>query len=126
MEPSRDQQATAVQPNTPAGLAAQDGTADGRRVALLANIASAHDVAAAIAAPKVSGCTAELCFSTVPRRPRLLSRSAGRAVFPRWRPPGRGTHSDAGKDKQLAFLSLPRAERPWRARIPRGVHPAAS
>ena len=132
MEPSRDQQATAVQPNTPAGLAAQDGSADGRRVALLANIASAHDVAAAIehGAEGVGLYRTELCFLDRAVAPSVAEQVSGyRAVFSAFggRPVVVRT-LDAGADKQLAFLEP--AEEPnhalgVRAFRTAAIHPAA-
>jgi multiphosphoryl transfer protein len=108
MEPSPDQQATAVQPHTPAGLATPGGTADGRRVALLANIASAHDVSAALeyGAEGVGLYRTELCFLDRAEAPSVAEQvSTYRAVFSAFggRPVVVRT-LDAGADKQLAFL----------------------
>jgi phosphoenolpyruvate-protein phosphotransferase len=127
MEPSRDQQATAVQPNTPAGLATPGGTADGRRVALLANIASAHDVPAALeyGAEGVGLYRTELCFLDRAEAPSVAEQvSAYRAVFSAFggRPVVVRT-LDAGADKQLAFLEP--AEEPNPALGVRGFRTAA-
>ena len=108
MDPSRDQQATAVQHNPAARLVAPGGTADGRRVALLANIASVDDVSAALehGAEGVGLYRTELCFLGRAEAPSVAEQvSAYRAVFSAFggRPVVVRT-LDAGADKRLAFL----------------------
>ena len=128
IEPTIDQQATATARQTHRDVLTGPGrTADGHRVALLANVASAGDVTAALEwAPREWGCTGPSSASWIgPRRPRLRSRSAlivpcsaafgGRRVVVRT--------LDAGSDKALPFLG--HAEEPNPALGVRGFRTAA-
>jgi phosphoenolpyruvate-protein phosphotransferase (PTS system enzyme I) len=109
MEPSDDQQATAaVRQDTPAPGGSPGTTADGHRVALLANIASADDVAAALeyGAEGAGLYRTEFCFLGRADAPSVAEQvSAYRAVFSAFG--GRRVvvrTLDAGSDKPLPFL----------------------
>jgi multiphosphoryl transfer protein len=129
MEPSTDQQATAT-----AGRAQRDAltgtgkTADGHRVALMANIATAHDAAAALdcGAEGVGLYRTELCFLDRTEPPSVAEQvSTYRSVFNMFG--GRRVvvrTLDAGSDKQLPFLGY--AEEPNPALGVRGFRTAAS
>ena len=130
MEPSRDQQAAAVQANTPGGSPLRTAPADGRRVAPPANIASAPRRSRRHRARR-RRCRAvphrSSASSTEPMAPSVAEQVSGyRAVFSAFggRPVVVRT-PDAGADKRLAFLERCRKaeSRPWRARIPHGCHP---
>jgi multiphosphoryl transfer protein len=110
IEPTIDQQATAT-----ARQAHRDGrsgpgrTADGHAVALLANVASAGDIAAALefGAEGVGLYRTELCFLDRAEAPSVAEQVAAyRAVFAAF-----GGHRvvvrtlDAGSDKPLPFLA---------------------
>jgi multiphosphoryl transfer protein len=108
-EPTSDQQATARAGRAQRDVLAIPGsTADGHRVALLANIASAADAAAALdwGAEGVGLYRTELCFLQSEEPPSVAEQAvAYRAVFSKFG--GRRVvvrTLDAGSDKPLPFL----------------------
>jgi phosphotransferase system enzyme I (PtsI) len=129
-EPTIDQQATAQTISRPRRerLAVPGRTADGHRVALLANITSNADVAAAVecGAEGVGLYRTELCFLDRAEAPgiaeqvsayrNVLSNFGGRRVIVRT--------LDAGSDKALPYLG--HAEEPNPALGVRGIRTAAS
>ena len=128
-EPTSDQQATAsAQRAHPVALAGPGGTADGHRVALLANVASDDDVAAALecGAEGVGLYRTELCFLDRADAPSVAEQtSAYRGVFSAFG--GRRVvvrTLDAGSDKALQFLG--QAEEPNPALGIRGFRVATS
>jgi multiphosphoryl transfer protein len=109
-EPTIDQQATATARRLHRDVLAGPGrTADGHRIALLANVASADDVAAALecGAEGVGLYRTELCFLDRSDAPSIAEQaSAYRGVFSafdRRRVVVRTL--DAGSDKALRFLA---------------------
>ena len=118
IEPTIDQQATAAnaRPAHREVLAGPGRTADGHRVALLANIGSTSDVTAALdcGAEGVGLYRTELCFLDRSEAPSVaeqvsiyrgvFARLAGRRVVVRT--------LDAGSDKALPFLSHPEEPNP--------------
>jgi multiphosphoryl transfer protein len=110
IEPTIDQQATATARQAHrAGLSGPGRTADGHAVALLANVASAGDIAAALefGAEGVGLYRTELCFLDRAEAPSVAEQVAAyRAVFAAF-----GGHRvvvrtlDAGSDKPLPFLA---------------------
>jgi phosphoenolpyruvate-protein phosphotransferase/dihydroxyacetone kinase phosphotransfer subunit len=128
-EPTSDQQATAaVHPSRRAALAGPGHTADGHRVALLANVASASDVATALecGAEGVGLYRTELCFLDRTDAPSVSEQvSLYRSVFSAFG--GRRVvvrTLDAGSDKVLPFLEF--AEEPNPALGVRGFRAAAT
>jgi phosphoenolpyruvate-protein phosphotransferase/dihydroxyacetone kinase phosphotransfer subunit len=109
-EPTIDQQATAAMARRPHRdtLTSPGSTADGHRIALLANIGSAKDAPAALecGAEGVGLYRTELCFLDRTEAPSIAEQvSTYRAVFSRFR--GRRVvvrTLDAGSDKPLPFL----------------------
>jgi phosphoenolpyruvate-protein phosphotransferase/dihydroxyacetone kinase phosphotransfer subunit len=129
MEPSTDQQATATARRAQRDALTGTGkTADGHRVALLANIATAHDAAAALdcGAEGIGLYRTELCFLDRTEPPSVAEQvSTYRSVFNTFG--GRRVvvrTLDAGSDKQLPFLGY--AEDPNPALGVRGFRTAAS
>jgi phosphotransferase system enzyme I (PtsI) len=109
VEPSVDQQATAgARQATRDALSGAGSTADGHRVALLANIGSAHDAHAALecGAEGIGLYRTELCFLDRAEAPSVAEQiSAYRSVFSRLG--GRQVvvrTLDAGSDKPLPFM----------------------
>ena len=128
-EPAVDQQATAATVSRPRErLISPGSTADGHRIALLANIGSTHDTAAALecGAEGVGLYRTELCFLGRTEAPRVGEQvSAYREVFSRFG--GRRVvvrALDAGSDKPVPFLGY--AEEPNPALGMRGFRTAAS
>jgi multiphosphoryl transfer protein len=128
-EPTIDQQATATVRRLHRDVLAGPGrTADGHRVALLANVASANDAAAArkCGAEGVGLYRTELCFLGTTEAPSIAEQvSAYRGVFSAFG--GRRVvvrTLDAGSDKALQFLG--HAEEPNPALGVRGFRIAAS
>jgi phosphoenolpyruvate-protein kinase (PTS system EI component) len=114
-EPTVDQQATATTVSRRReGLISPGSTADGHRIALLANIGSTHDIAAALecGAEGVGLYRTELCFLGRTEAPTVGEQvSAYREVFSRFG--GRRVvvrTLDAGSDKPVPFLGY--AEEP--------------
>jgi phosphotransferase system enzyme I (PtsI) len=109
-EPTADQQATATTVRSPRreALAGPGSTADGHRVALLANITSPDDVSVALecGAEGVGLYRTELCFLDRTTAPGIAEQvGTYRAVLSRFR--GRRVvvrTLDAGSDKALPFL----------------------
>jgi phosphoenolpyruvate-protein phosphotransferase/dihydroxyacetone kinase phosphotransfer subunit len=129
MEPSTDQQATAGAGRAQRDVLAGPGsTADGHRVALLANIASTADAAAALdcGAEGVGLYRTELCFLKSEEPPSVAEQVvAYRAVFSKFG--GRRVVArtlDAGSDKPLPYLEF--AEEPNPALGVRGFRTAAT
>ena len=111
MDPSTDQLATAIaRRSEPDALVGPGETADGRRVALLANIGSPGDAAAALdcGAEGVGLYRTELGFLDRTEQPSVAEQvSAYRSVFATFA--GRRVvvrTLDAGSDKALPFLEL--------------------
>ena len=111
MDPSTDQQATAIARRSERDpLVGPGGTADGHRVALLANIGSPGDAAAALdcGAEGVGLYRTELGFLDRTEQPSVAEQvSAYRSVFATFA--GRRVvvrTLDAGSDKALPFLEL--------------------
>lgn len=110
-EPTTDQQTTAATPRRPhrEKLTSPGSTADGHRVALLANIASDQDASAAIecGAEGVGLYRTELSFLDKVEAPSIAEQVATyRSVFARFS--GRRVvvrTLDAGSDKALPFLN---------------------
>jgi multiphosphoryl transfer protein len=129
-EPNLEQQATAVKVGMlhRERLTDPGRTADGHRVALLANITSVADVAAALecGAEGVGLYRTELCFLDRAEAPGIAEQvGAYRDVFSRFR--GRRVvvrTLDAGSDKVLPFLG--HAEEPNPALGVRGIRTAVS
>jgi phosphotransferase system enzyme I (PtsI) len=128
-EPTVDQQATAATVSKPREVLIGPGsTADGHRVALLANIGSDRDITAAreCGAEGVGLYRTELCFLGRTEAPSVGEQvSAYRAVFSRFG--GRRVvvrTLDAGSDKQMPFLGY--TEEPNPALGVRGFRTAAS
>jgi phosphotransferase system enzyme I (PtsI) len=128
-EPTVDQQATAATVSKPRQVLIGPGsTADGHRVALLANIGSDRDITAAreCGAEGVGLYRTELCFLGRTDAPSVGEQvSAYRAVFSRFG--GRRVvvrTLDAGSDKPTPFLG--HAEEPNPALGVRGFRTAAS
>jgi phosphoenolpyruvate-protein kinase (PTS system EI component) len=127
-EPTIDQQGTVTAPHRRERLAEPGRTADGYPVALLANITSTEDVAAALEsdAEGVGLYRTELCFLDRVTAPTVaeqvsayrgvLSRFGGRRVVVRT--------LDAGSDKAPPFLS--HAKEPNPALGVRGIRTAAT
>ena len=109
-EPTADQQAAAVELSQPGRemLRSPGSTADGHRIALLANVGSDQDVAAALesGAEGVGLYRTELCFLGRTKAPSTAEQvSAYRSVFSMFG--GRRVvvrTLDAGSDKALPFL----------------------
>jgi phosphotransferase system enzyme I (PtsI) len=117
IEPTIDQQATATARQAHRDVLSGPGrTADGHTVALLANVASAGDVAAALesGAEGVGLYRTELCFLDRAEAPSVAEQvSAYRAVFAAFG--GRRVvvrTLDAGSDKPLPFLAYGREANP--------------
>jgi phosphoenolpyruvate-protein phosphotransferase/dihydroxyacetone kinase phosphotransfer subunit len=117
IEPTIDQQATATAGRAHRDVLSGPGrTADGHTVALLANVASAGDVAAALesGAEGVGLYRTELCFLDRAEAPSVAEQvSAYRAVFAAFG--GRRVvvrTLDAGSDKPLPFLAYGREANP--------------
>jgi multiphosphoryl transfer protein len=117
IEPTIDQQATATVRQVHRNVLSGPGrTADGHTVALLANVASAADVAAALesGAEGVGLYRTELCFLDRAEAPSVAEQvSAYRAVFAAFG--GRRVvvrTLDAGSDKPLPFLAYGREANP--------------
>ncbi len=117
IEPTIDQQATATARQVHRDVLSGPGrTADGHTVALLANVASAGDVAAALesGAEGVGLYRTELCFLDRAEAPSVAEQvSAYRAVFAAFG--GRRVvvrTLDAGSDKPLPFLAYGREANP--------------
>jgi phosphoenolpyruvate-protein phosphotransferase/dihydroxyacetone kinase phosphotransfer subunit len=117
IEPTIDQQATATARQTHRHVLSGPGrTGDGHTVALLANVASAGDVAAALdsGAEGVGLYRTELCFLDRAEAPSVAEQvSAYRAVFAAFG--GRRVvvrTLDAGSDKPLPFLAYGREANP--------------
>ena len=118
IEPTIDQQATAAnaRPAHREVLAGPGRTADGHRIALLANIGSTSDVTAALdcGAEGVGLYRTELCFLDRSEAPSVAEQvSIYRGVFARLA--GRRVvlrTLDAGSDKALPFLSHPEEPNP--------------
>jgi phosphoenolpyruvate-protein phosphotransferase/dihydroxyacetone kinase phosphotransfer subunit len=117
IEPTIDQQATATARQAHRDVLSGPGrTADGHAVALLANVASAGDVAAALefGAEGVGLYRTELCFLDRAEAPSVAEQvSAYRAVFAAFG--GRSVvvrTLDAGSDKPLPFLAYGREANP--------------
>ena len=127
-EPTNDQQGTVTTPRSRERLAAPGRTADGHPVALLANITSTDDVAAALesGAEGVGLYRTELCFLDRVTAPTVAEQvSAYRAVLSRFG--GRRVvvrTLDAGSDKAPPFLS--HAKEPNPALGVRGIRTAAT
>ena len=129
-EPTVDQQATAMRARRPHRqvLISPGRTADGHRVALLANIGSARDIAAALecGAEGVGLYRTELCFLGRTEAPTVGEQvSAYREVFSRFG--GRRVvvrTLDAGSDKPVPFLGY--AQEPNAALGVRGFRTATS
>jgi multiphosphoryl transfer protein len=129
-EPTVDQQATAMRARRPHRqvLISPGCTADGHRVALLANIGSARDIAAALecGAEGVGLYRTELCFLGRTDAPTVGEQvSAYREVFSRFG--GRRVvvrTLDAGSDKPVPFLGY--AQEPNAALGVRGFRTATS
>jgi phosphoenolpyruvate-protein phosphotransferase/dihydroxyacetone kinase phosphotransfer subunit len=128
-EPTVDQQATAATVSRRRErLISPGSTADGHRIALLANIGSDHDIAAALecGAEGVGLYRTELCFLGRTVAPSVGEQvGAYRAVFSRFG--GRRVvvrTLDAGSDKPIPFLGY--AEEPNPALGIRGFRTAAS
>jgi phosphoenolpyruvate-protein phosphotransferase/dihydroxyacetone kinase phosphotransfer subunit len=129
-EPTADQQATATTVRSPRreALAGPGSTADGHRVALLANITSPDDVSVALecGAEGVGLYRTELCFLDRTTAPGIAEQvGAYRAVLSRFR--GRRVvvrTLDAGSDKALPFLG--QAAEPNPALGVRGIRTAAT
>jgi multiphosphoryl transfer protein len=129
-EPTIDQQASAAPVRqVPREILTRPGsTADGHRIALLANIASTSDAARAVeyGAEGVGLYRTELCFLDRTETPTVAEQvSAYRAVFSSFS--GRRVvvrTLDAGSDKALPFLA--RAKEPNPALGVRGIRTAAS
>jgi phosphoenolpyruvate-protein phosphotransferase/dihydroxyacetone kinase phosphotransfer subunit len=128
-EPTRDQQATAAatRPHRER-LAGPGRTADGHRVALLANITSTEDLAAALAcgAEGVGLYRTELCFVDRAEPPGIAEQaSAYRGVLSRFGGCRVVVRTlDAGSDKALRFLG--HDEEPNPALGVRGIRTAVS
>jgi phosphoenolpyruvate-protein phosphotransferase (PTS system enzyme I) len=127
-EPTHDQQGTVTTPRGRERLDEPGRTADGYPVALLANITSTDDVAAALesGAERVGLYRTELCFLDRVTAPTVAEQvSAYRAVLSRF-----GSRRvvvrtlDAGSDKAPPFLS--HAEEPNPALGVRGIRTAAA
>jgi phosphoenolpyruvate-protein phosphotransferase/dihydroxyacetone kinase phosphotransfer subunit len=117
IEPTIDQQTTASARQAPRDvLSGPGGTADGHTVTLLANVASAGDVAAALesGAEGVGLYRTELCFLDRAEAPSVAEQvSAYRGVFAAFG--GRRVvvrTLDAGSDKPLPFLAYGREANP--------------
>jgi multiphosphoryl transfer protein len=117
IEPTIDQQATATARQAQRDVLSGPGrTADGHTVALLANVASAGDVAAALesGAEGVGLYRTELCFLDRAEAPSVAEQaSAYRGVFTAFG--GRRVvvrTLDAGSDKPLPFLAYGREANP--------------
>jgi multiphosphoryl transfer protein len=128
-EPTLDQQATAAASRPPRErLAGPGSTADGHRVALLANITSDADVAAALecGAEGVGLYRTELCFLDRAEAPGIAEQvSAYRGVLSRFGGCRVVVRTlDAGSDKALPFLG--HAEEPNPALGVRGIRTAVS
>jgi phosphoenolpyruvate-protein phosphotransferase/dihydroxyacetone kinase phosphotransfer subunit len=129
-EPTTDQQATAAMVSRPGRemLRSPGSTADGHRIALLANIGSAQDIAAAAesGAEGVGLYRTELCFLGRTEAPSVAEQvSAYRSVFSKFG--GRRVvvrTLDAGSDKALPFLQY--GEEPNPALGVRGFRTAGS
>ena len=128
-EPTVDQRATAATVSQPREmLISPGGTADGHRIALLANIGSAHEIAAALecGAEGVGLYRTELCFLGWTEAPSVGEQvSTYRTVFSRFG--GRRVvvrTLDAGSDKPMPFLG--HAAEPNPALGVRGFRTAAS
>jgi multiphosphoryl transfer protein len=129
-EPTTDQQATAAMVSRPGleMLRSPGSTADGHRIALLANIGSAQDIAAALesGAEGVGLYRTELCFLGRTEAPSVAEQvSAYRSVFSKFG--GRRVMVrtlDAGSDKVLPFLQY--GEEPNPALGVRGFRTAGS
>jgi phosphoenolpyruvate-protein phosphotransferase/dihydroxyacetone kinase phosphotransfer subunit len=129
-EPTTDQQATASAVSRPhrSKLASPGSTADGHRIALLANIGSTPDVAAALecGAEGVGLYRTELCFLGRTEAPSIAEQIHDyRAVFSKFG--GRRVvvrTLDAGSDKPMPFLG--RNEEPNPALGVRGFRTVAS
>ena len=134
IEPTIDQQTTATARHVHRDVLSGPGqTADGHTVALLANVASAGDVAAALesGAEGVGLYRTELCFLDRAEAPSVAEQvSAYRAVFAAFG--GRRVvvrTLDAGSDKPLPFLAYGREANPalgvrgfrTAVRLPRGA-----
>ena len=129
MEPSTDQQATAIaRRGERDALTGPGKSADGHRVALLANIASPGDAAAALdcGAEGVGLYRTELCFLDRTEPPSVAEQvSIYRSVFATFAGHRVVVRTlDAGSDKQLPFLGY--AEEPNPALGVRGFRTAAS
>ena len=129
MEPSTDQQATATaRRGERDALTGPGKSADGHRVALLANIASPGDAAAALdcGAEGVGLYRTELCFLDRTEPPSVAEQvSIYRSVFATFAGHRVVVRTlDAGSDKQLPFLGY--AEEPNPALGVRGFRTAAS
>ena len=132
-EPTVDQRATAAAVSRPREmLISPGGTADGHRIALLANIGSADQIAAALecGAEGVGLYRTELCFLGRTEAPSVGEQvSAYRTVFSRFG--GRRVvvrTLDAGSDKPMPFLGARRRAQPrlGGTRIPHGCVPPRS
>jgi phosphoenolpyruvate-protein phosphotransferase/dihydroxyacetone kinase phosphotransfer subunit len=129
-EPTDDQQATATTIHEPHQeiLISPGATADGHRIALLANIGSTQDIAAALecGAEGVGLYRTELCFLGRTEAPSVGEQiGTYRAVFSRFG--GRRVvvrTLDAGSDKPMPFLGY--AEEPNPALGVRGFRTATS
>jgi phosphotransferase system enzyme I (PtsI) len=129
-EPTVDQQATAMRARRPDRqvLISPGRTVDGHRVALLANVGSARDIAAALecGAEGVGLYRTELCFLGRAEAPTVGEQvSAYREVFSRFG--GRRVvvrTLDAGSDKPVPFLGY--AQEPNAALGVRGFRTATS
>jgi phosphoenolpyruvate-protein kinase (PTS system EI component) len=128
IEPTIDQQATVADARAAQVLSGPGRTADGRRIALLANIGSTGEVTAAVecGAEGIGLYRTELCFLGRAEEPsvaeqvgvyrEVFARFAGRRVVVRT--------LDAGSDKALPFLGLSEDSNP--ALGIRGIRTAGS
>jgi phosphoenolpyruvate-protein kinase (PTS system EI component) len=127
-QPTSDQRATVATVRSRERLAGPGGTADGNPVALLANITSLEDVAAALecGAEGVGLYRTELCFLDRVTPPAISEQlSAYRAVLSKFG--GRRVvvrTLDAGSDKAMPFLG--HAEEPNPALGVRGIRTATT